>query len=76
MCAKHNKVAPDKFFCVTVNSVGERRSNISKVHCFAHLRPAAMHAMSGVTNKKEWMLSKAACLTHEFKICVHSKHAK
>ena len=34
-----------------------------------------MHAMSGATNKKESMLSRAL-LTHDFELCVHPKHAK
>ena len=34
-----------------------------------------MHVMSGATNKKESMLSRAL-LTHDFELCVHPKHAK
>ena len=63
-------------FCMTGHTVGERGSNVAKVHHFAHSSPAEIHAMSRATNKKEWTLSRVVCSTHEFEICVHPKHAK
>ena len=35
-----------------------------------------MHAMSGATIKKEWMLSRSACSACEFEQFVHPKNAK
>ena len=49
---KDNEVAPDEMFCMTDHTVGERGSNIDRIHYFAHSPLAEMYMMSGETNKK------------------------
>ena len=74
--AKDNGVGAEDMFCMTGHATGDKMSNIAKDHYFMHSPPAAMHVMSGATEKKEWTLSRASCLTYEFESCVHSKHSE
>ena len=73
--AKDNEVPPDDVFSMTGHTVGEKGSNVAKIHCFTHSPPVAMHVMSGATMKTEWMLKRAACSTCEFEELVHPKLA-
>ena len=73
---KDNEVSPDAIFCMTSHTVGEIGSNIARIYHFTHCPPAEIHAISGATHKKECMLIRSACSTHDFESCAHSKHEK